>query len=50
MKNDGHQIFISEFSMPDSFECVLEIKHTQNLNFEKRKNVIVEKLFIPKGQ
>ena len=40
-------IFISEYSMPDDFECVLEMKKRQLISATDNKEV-TEKLFIPK--
>ena len=41
---EGHQVFISEYSAPDDFTCVAEIKHTTILDKSKRSERI-EKLF-----
>ena len=41
---EGHQVFISEYSAPDDFICIFEIKHTTILDKSKRSERI-EKLF-----
>jgi len=46
---EGHKIFISEYSAPDDFECLLEIPISTKLNKNKDQPRI-EKLFQPKGQ
>lgn len=40
----GHQVFISEYSAPDDFECLLEVNLPTILNKAKRQDR-VEKLF-----
>lgn len=42
-------IFISEYQMPDEFECVLEIEHRSILAVGKN-SAITERLFAPRGQ
>ena len=42
--NEGHTVFISEYSAPADFECVLEISHSTTLNKNVR-NSRTEKLF-----
>lgn len=46
---EGHKIFISEYSAPDDFECLIEIPISTKLNKNKDQPRI-EKLFQPKGQ
>jgi DNA adenine methylase len=46
---EGHKIFISEYSAPDDFECLVEIPVSTKLNKNKDQPRI-EKLFQPKGQ
>lgn len=42
-------VFISEYWMPDEFECVAEIKHNSTM-CATSNNRVVEKVFVPKGQ
>lgn len=46
---EGHEIFISEYSAPDDFECLIQIPISTKLNKNKDQPRI-EKLFQPKGQ
>lgn len=48
MADKGHTILISEYGMPDSFECIWSKKLTNAMNPTITKNA-VEKLFIPKS-
>ena len=48
MADKGHTILISEYDMPDSFECIWSKKLTNAMNPTITKNA-VEKLFIPKS-
>lgn len=43
LKQDGHIIFISEYSMPDTFKCVWEMSLNTHMNQKTEKRV--EKLF-----
>lgn len=47
-KNEGYQIFISEYNMPeDRFECVFEV--TKRCSFSQTQNkATIEKIYIPK--
>lgn len=48
-RKEGHEIFISEYSMPkDRFECVWEKQVTNGLTVVGKQNKGVEKLFIVK--
>lgn len=48
-KNQGFQVFISEYWMPeDKFECVFEIDKLQRLSSTKSSRV-TEKIFVPKN-
>ena len=43
-RNEGHTVFLSEYSAPEDFECILSIESTTFLNKNKRLKK-VEKLF-----
>jgi DNA adenine methylase len=44
LTNLGHIVFVSEYSAPDDFECILEIQHKTILD-KNSQSVRVEKLF-----
>lgn len=48
MANKGHEIFISEYWMPDDFECIWSKNLINTMNPTITKNTI-EKLFVPKS-
>ena len=48
MTNKGHTVIISEYAMPDNFECIWSKKLTNAMNPTITKNAI-ERLFIPKS-
>jgi hypothetical protein len=48
MSDKGHTVIVSEYAMPDSFECIWSKKLTNAMNPTITKNA-VEKLFIPKS-
>lgn len=48
-RNQKELVIISEYSMPDDFICIKEIKHTSSLS-QVATNKVVEKVFIPKHQ
>ena len=47
MSDEGHTVIISEYAMPDTFECIWSKKLTNAMNPTITKNA-VERLFIPK--
>lgn len=47
--NEGHNIFISEYFMPeDKFDCIWQKEITNGLTVDGKQNKGIEKLFIPK--
>lgn len=48
MVEEGHFVIVSEYAMPDNFECVWSKQVTNAMNPTITKNA-VEKLFIPKS-
>lgn len=46
-KNQGHTVFVSEYEMPESFECVWSKKQTNSMSLTNTKQTI-EKLFVIK--
>lgn len=47
MNQSGHKVYISEYNMPDEFECILKIEHKTILD-KNSQYPRVEKLFKPK--
>lgn len=47
MAKKGHEVYISEYAMPDNFECIWSKEVTNAMNPTITKQT-VEKLFIPK--
>jgi DNA adenine methylase len=45
MANQGHRVFVSEYSAPDGFQCLWEKEVTNSLNTSKTYRPI-EKLFL----
>lgn len=45
MKDQGHTIFISEYSMPSDFSCIWQIKQVSSLTRDTGGKTAVEKLF-----
>ena len=45
MKDAGHDIFISEYWMPDDFTCVWSKEQTTNLDNNRPAKTAIEKLF-----
>ena len=48
MSDKGHTVIVSEYAMPDSFECIWSKKLTNAMNPTITKNA-VERLFVPKS-
>jgi len=48
---EGHQVFISELSAPDDFDCIWELKVPDKTTrgTERKKKLVAEKLFILQG-
>ena len=38
-------VFVSEYTAPDDFECILEIEHRSTLSSTNNSKRVVEKLF-----
>jgi len=47
---EGHQVFISEYSMPDDFICIWQKKVNGNISKDTGKKKSVEKLFVHESQ
>ena len=45
MKNLGHQVFVSEYSMPEDFKCVWQKEIVSSLTQDTGSKKAVEKLF-----
>ena len=45
MKNLGHQVFVSEYSMPDDFKCIWQKEISMKLDVKSNSGKAVEKLF-----
>ena len=50
MSNNGHVVFISEYSAPDDFECIWQKEIVSSLTKDTGSKVGVEKLFKYKGE
>ena len=48
MAADGHTVFVSEYNMPDDFECIWS-KEITNAMHQTNTKKAVEKLFVPKN-
>ncbi len=46
---DGHAVFISEYSAPPNFECRLEIKKTLGLKTKDGNRSRIDKVFVYRG-
>lgn len=44
--NNGHIVFISEYSAPNDFKCVWEMKINQRMNNASNTNGTIERLFL----
>lgn len=44
-KDKGYKIFISEYTMPDEFECILELSRVELYSSGGNTNRVIEKLF-----
>lgn len=45
-KQEGHQVFVSEFEMPDDFKCIWELERKIAVTNITKAKVKIEKLFI----